>query len=89
MMIAQTFGGDFSWINFWTITAMLSMVLAFMNLLPIPGLDGGHIVFLLYEMASGLKPAIWVLQRAQRVGALLLLSLMMYVLVVKQIMKLF
>ncbi|MDF7815323.1 RIP metalloprotease RseP [Hymenobacter sp. YC55] len=87
--IAQQFGGVWDWHHFWSLVAQLSMVLAFMNLLPIPGLDGGHIVFLLYEMASGLKPAVWVLQRAQRVGALLLLSLMMYVLVVKQIMKLF
>jgi regulator of sigma E protease len=87
--IAQQFGGSWDWPHFWSLCAQLSMVLAFMNLLPIPGLDGGHLVFLLWEMASGQKPAIRVLQGAQRVGALLLLSLMMYVLVVKQVMKLF
>lgn len=87
--IAQQFGGTWDWPHFWSLCAQLSMVLAFMNLLPIPGLDGGHIVFLLYEVASGQKPPIRVLQGSQRVGALLLLSLMMYVLVVKQIMKLF
>lgn len=87
--IAQQFGGVWDWHHFWSLCAQLSMVLAFMNLLPIPGLDGGHIGFLLYEMASGRKPPIRVLQGAQRVGALLLLSLMMYVLVVKQLMKLF
>ena len=87
--IAQQFGGTWHWHHFWSLCAQLSMVLAFMNLLPIPGLDGGHIVFLLWEVASGRKPALWVLQRSQRVGALMLLSLMMYVLVVKQLMKLF
>ena len=87
--IAQQFGGTWHWPHFWSLCAQLSMVLAFMNLLPIPGLDGGHIVFLLYEVASGRKPPIRVLQGAQRLGALLLLSLMMYVLVVKQLMKLF
>ncbi len=86
--IAQQFGGVWDWHHFWGLVAQLSMVLAFMNLLPIPALDGGHIVFLLYEVASGRKPALRVLQGAQRVGALLLLSLMMYVLVVKQLVKL-
>lgn len=85
--IAQQFGGVWDWHHFWSLCAQLSMVLAFMNLLPIPGLDGGHIAFLLYEVASGQKPAVRVLQVSQRLGGLLLLSLMMYVLVVKQLMK--
>ncbi len=78
MMIAQTFGGDFSWINFWTITAMLSMVLAFMNFLPIPALDGGHVMFLTYEMISGRKPSDKFLENAQKVGMVLLLALMAF-----------
>ncbi|GAB2549109.1 RIP metalloprotease RseP [Rufibacter soli] len=78
MMIAQTFGGDFSWINFWTITAMLSMVLAFMNFLPIPALDGGHVMFLTYEMISGRKPSDKFLENAQKVGMVLLLGLMAF-----------
>ncbi len=78
MMIAQTFGGDFSWVNFWTITAMLSMVLAFMNFLPIPALDGGHVMFLTYEMVSGRKPSDKFLENAQKVGMVLLLALMAF-----------
>ncbi|MGV3539631.1 MAG: RIP metalloprotease RseP [Rufibacter sp.] len=78
MMIAQTFGGDFSWVNFWTITAMLSMVLAFMNFLPIPALDGGHVMFLTYEMISGRKPSDKFLENAQKVGMVLLLALMAF-----------
>jgi len=74
--IAQIFGGNFSWINFWAITAMLSMVLAFMNFLPIPALDGGHVVFLTYEIISGRKPSDTFLENAQKVGMVLLLGLM-------------
>ncbi len=74
--IAQIFGGNFSWINFWAITAMLSMVLAFMNFLPIPALDGGHVMFLTYEMISGRKPSDKFLENAQKVGMVLLLGLM-------------
>ncbi|MBA9075568.1 MULTISPECIES: RIP metalloprotease RseP [Rufibacter] len=74
--IAQIFGGNFSWVNFWAITAMLSMVLAFMNFLPIPALDGGHVMFLTYEMISGRKPSDKFLENAQKVGMVLLLGLM-------------
>ncbi|MFB9864001.1 RIP metalloprotease RseP [Rufibacter immobilis] len=74
--IAQIFGGNFSWINFWAITAMLSMVLAFMNFLPIPALDGGHVMFLTYEIISGRKPSDKFLENAQKVGMVLLLGLM-------------
>ena len=55
--IAQIFGGEWDWLRFWRITGLLSMVLAFMNFLPIPALDGGHVVFLTYEMVSGRKPS--------------------------------
>ncbi|GAA4375495.1 RIP metalloprotease RseP [Hymenobacter koreensis] len=77
--IAQTYGSTFDWYKFWTLTGMLSMVLAFMNLLPIPALDGGHVVFLTYEMLSGRKPSDKFLENAQKVGMVLLLGLMVFV----------
>ncbi len=77
--IAQAYGGDWDWFRFWSLTGLLSMVLAFMNLLPIPALDGGHVVFLLYEMISGRKPSDRFLENAQKVGMLLLLTLMVFV----------
>ncbi len=76
--IAQIFGDTFNWYKFWSITAMLSMVLAFMNFLPIPALDGGHVVFLTYEMISGRKPSDNFLENAQKVGMVLLLGLMAF-----------
>jgi regulator of sigma E protease len=66
------------WESFWRITAFLSIVLAFMNLLPIPALDGGHVMFTLYEMISGRKPNEKFLEYAQMVGMVLLLGLMLY-----------
>lgn len=74
--IAQIFGGTWNWNNFWRITGLLSMVLAFMNFLPIPALDGGHVVFITYEMISGRKPSDKFLENAQKVGMVLLLGLM-------------
>jgi regulator of sigma E protease len=76
--MAKIYGSEWDWGRFWTITGMLSMVLAFMNLLPIPALDGGHVVFLSYEMISGRPPADKFLENAQKVGMLLLLSLMAF-----------
>ena len=64
--IAEAFGGNWNWQPFWSLTGLLSMVLAFMNLLPIPALDGGHVVFLLYEMISGRKPSDKFLENAQK-----------------------
>ncbi|MGI4835467.1 MAG: RIP metalloprotease RseP [Janthinobacterium lividum] len=87
--IAQQFGGVWNWPHFWTLVGMLSMVLAFMNLLPIPALDGGHVLFLLYEMITRTKPSERFLENAQRVGTALILMLMFYVLIVKQVMKFF
>ncbi len=87
--IAQQFGGTWDWQHFWGLAAGLSMVLAFMNLLPIPALDGGHVVFLLYEMILRRKPSDKFLEGAQRVGTVLILALMAYVIVFKQVMKLF
>jgi regulator of sigma E protease len=72
--IAQQYGGSWEWLRFWVLTGSLSMVLAFMNLLPIPALDGGHVMFLLYEMIAGRKPSDKFLENAQRVGMMLLLS---------------
>jgi regulator of sigma E protease len=66
------------WEHFWTMTAFLSIVLAFMNLLPIPALDGGHVVFTLWEMITGRKPNEKFLEYAQMVGMILLLGLMLY-----------
>ncbi|MFY0606216.1 MAG: RIP metalloprotease RseP [Cyclobacteriaceae bacterium] len=76
--IAQFFGGVWDWANFWRITGLISMVLAFMNLLPIPALDGGHVVFLTWEIVTGRKPSDKFLENAQKVGMVLLLGLMSY-----------
>jgi len=76
--IAQIFGGTWEWYRFWRITGLLSMVLAFMNFLPIPALDGGHVAFLTYEIVSGRKPSDKFLEGAQKVGMVLLLSLMTF-----------
>ena len=67
-----------NWENFWGITAFFSIVLAFMNLLPIPALDGGHVLFTLIEMITGRKPNEKFLEYAQIVGMVLLLGLMLY-----------
>lgn len=74
-MAQSLFGAVWNWENFWRMTGVLSMALAFMNLLPIPALDGGHVVFLLYEMISRRKPSDKFLERAQMVGMALLLTL--------------
>ncbi len=66
------------WEQFWTMTAFLSIVLAFMNMLPIPALDGGHVMFTLYEMITRRKPNEKFLEYAQIVGMILLLGLMLY-----------
>ncbi len=76
--IAREFGGVFDWLKFWNLVGMLSMVLAFMNLLPIPALDGGHATFLLYEMIVGRKPSDAFLETAQKIGMVLLLGLMVF-----------
>lgn len=76
--IARMFGGVWDWQNFWRLTGLLSMVLAFMNALPIPALDGGHAVILSYEIISGRKPSDKFLENAQKVGMVLLLGLMAF-----------
>jgi len=76
--IARMFGGIWDWNRFWHLTGLLSMVLAFMNALPIPALDGGHAVILSYEIISGRKPSDVFLENAQKVGMVLLLGLMAF-----------
>jgi regulator of sigma E protease len=76
--IAQIFGPTWDWVRFWRITGLLSMILAFMNFLPIPALDGGHVAFLTYEIVSGRKPSDKFLEGAQKVGMVLLLTLMTF-----------
>ena len=79
--IAKIFGGEWIWAKFWGICGFLSMVLAFMNLLPIPALDGGHVVFLSYEMISGRKPNDKFLENAQKIGMVLLLGIMAFAII--------
>ncbi|MFZ1451673.1 MAG: M50 family metallopeptidase, partial [Ferruginibacter sp.] len=71
-------GTQWDWEHFWTITAFFSIVLAFMNLLPIPALDGGHVLFTLGEMITGRKPNEKFLEYAQIFGMIILLALMLY-----------
>ena len=86
--IAQIFGSTWDWANFWRLVGLLSMVLAFMNLLPIPALDGGHATFILYEIISGRKPTEKFLEYSTRFGVIILLGLMSYV-IFNDIYKLF
>ena len=76
--IGKTFGGSWDWYRFWTMTALFSIILAFMNILPIPALDGGHALFTLYEIITGRKPSDKFMEYAQMVGMILLLGLMLY-----------
>ncbi len=78
--IAEMYGSHWDWTRFWTLTGMLSMVLAFMNFLPIPALDGGHVLFLLYEIVARKPAPEKVLETAQQIGMILLLALMAFVL---------
>ena len=75
---ASIFGGTWQWSHFWRMTAIISLILAFMNLLPIPALDGGHVMFLLYEMISGRKPSDKFLEYATLFGFILVLGLVLY-----------
>lgn len=76
--IASLFPSKWDWRVFWERTALISIILAFMNVLPIPALDGGHVVFLTYEMLTGRKPHQKVLEYAQMIGLFLLLALFVY-----------
>ena len=74
------FDGSWNWLIFWRNTAFLSLILAFMNLLPIPALDGGHVIFLLYEMIVGKPAPDKIMEMAQVIGITLLLGLMVFAL---------
>lgn len=86
--IMQAFGVEWDWERFWSLTGVLSLVLAFMNLLPIPALDGGHVMFLSYEIISRRKPSDKFLETAQKVGMVFLLGLMVFIFA-NDIIKLF
>jgi len=76
--IGSLFPPQWSWPNFWNMTAFLSIVLGVMNLLPIPALDGGHVMFLLYEVTTGRKPNEKFMEYAQIAGMVFLLLLLLY-----------
>jgi regulator of sigma E protease len=76
--IMNVFAPTWNWQHFWSITAMLSIMLAVLNILPIPGLDGGHVMFVLYEMIARRKPSDKFMEYAQWVGLILLIALMLY-----------
>lgn len=76
--MGSIFSASWDWEWFWRMTAMLSVILAFMNILPIPGLDGGHVMFTLWEMITGRKPSDKFMEYAQIVGLIILAALMLY-----------
>ena len=76
--IANIFPAEWDWRSFWTMTALLSIILGFMNVLPIPALDGGHAVFAVYEIITGRKPSDKFLERAQVVGMIILFGLLIF-----------
>lgn len=76
--IGSIFPGVWDWRAFWELTAFLSIILAIMNLLPIPALDGGHVLFLIYEIVTGRKPSNKFLEYAQIAGMVILFSLLFY-----------
>jgi regulator of sigma E protease len=76
--ITKLFDTSWDWQSFWRITAILSFILAIMNLLPIPGLDGGHVIFLLWEVVTGKKPSDKVMEYSTYVGFALILGLLVF-----------
>lgn len=76
--IGGLFPDQWNWQGFWLTTAFISIILAFMNILPIPALDGGHVTFLLYEMVSGRKPNEKFMEYAQLVGFFILIALVLF-----------
>ena len=86
--IGNIFPGYWHWLSFWSLTAMLSLILGVMNLLPIPALDGGHVMFLLYEVITRRKPNEKFMENAQIVGMFFLLFLLLFA-NINDILKLF
>ena len=78
LKIGSIFPGVWDWQAFWNLTAFLSIILAIMNILPIPALDGGHVAFLMYEIITGRKPGDKFLEYAQIAGMIILLTLLVY-----------
>ena len=76
--IGSIFPGEWDWHAFWNLTAFLSIILAIMNILPIPALDGGHVMFLLYEVITGRKPGDKFMEYAQMTGMIILLALLLF-----------
>jgi regulator of sigma E protease len=76
--IGSIFPGKWNWHSFWNLTAFLSLILAIMNILPIPALDGGHVMFLIYEVVTGRKPSDKFLEYAQITGMIILLALLIF-----------
>ena len=76
--IGGMFPDTWNWPAFWATTAFISIILAFMNILPIPALDGGHVMFLLYEMVTGRKPSDKFLEYAQITGFFILIALLLF-----------
>ena len=76
--IGGMFPDTWNWPDFWQTTAFISIILAFMNILPIPALDGGHVMFLLYEMVTGRKPSDKFLEYAQMIGFFILIALLLF-----------
>ena len=78
LTMLEQYPTTWDWRSFWELTAFISLMLGFLNILPIPALDGGHIVFVLIEMITGRKPSIKVLEIAQTIGFILLLGLLLF-----------
>ncbi|MDI9358356.1 MAG: RIP metalloprotease RseP [Phycisphaerales bacterium] len=78
--ISKAYHTNWDWESFWLITAIFSIILAFMNILPIPALDGGHALFCIIEIITGKKPSTKVMEISQTIGMILLFSLMIYAL---------
>jgi regulator of sigma E protease len=76
--IGKIFPAQWDWYQFWYMTAFLSLILAVMNILPIPALDGGHVLFLLYELIARRKPSDRFLERSQMVGMAILFALLIW-----------
>ena len=76
--IGSLFPAQWNWYSFWSLTAFISIMLAFMNILPIPALDGGHLMFLLFEMITGRTPGDKFMERVQIIGMIILFGLLIY-----------
>lgn len=76
--IGSIFPTEWNWPRFWEMTAFLSIILAFMNILPIPALDGGHVLFLIYEIVARRKPSDKFMERAQVTGMAILFLLLIW-----------